>query len=404
MDNLQTQRMIEWLDEERRRDRAMLAQLEERNRQQQELIEQMRRQMNGMENELASLRTQFMPANRDQELMQLLRQEFNQVIEGLEAKRLTAEREAERRHEIMRETILTPIRKLEDQQERTTESIRDVLGVRAERDRMASAIAAMQQRVEEQGKKIEEPERRLTLLEEQRRQDTRRLSDVQSQLPELQRALENIHTKVDLIEGLTKNNEKRVIELQNSESARREEIQMFLDQQNLLAQQREQQIQDLRQRVLQYDDDMRRNMERFESWSETHRQMKKVVDDFDRIGDRLERRINEVAEMQRLSEERFRSEWNDWTDEDQRKWKEFTVGNDESWRIHNKEMLEIRAVIKETQNRLDPFYRSLERLWKLQRAQAELYRERYQALLLEYDKPQEAFALSLGENGNGSGL
>jgi hypothetical protein len=41
---------------------------------------------------------------------------------------------------------------------------------------------------------------------------------------------------------------------------------------------------------------MRRNLERFESWSETYRQMKKVIEDFERIGDRLERRINEVAE------------------------------------------------------------------------------------------------------------
>jgi hypothetical protein len=40
-------------------------------------------------------------------------------------------------------------------------------------------------------------------------------------------------------------------------------------------------------------------MERFENWSEAYRQMKKLIEDFERMGDRLERRINEVAEMQR---------------------------------------------------------------------------------------------------------
>jgi chromosome segregation ATPase len=405
MDTLQTARMIEWLDEERRRDKAMLAQLEERNRQQQELIDQLKRQLNGLENDLSTMRAQYMPANRDQELMQLLRNEFNQIIEGLEAKRLTAEREAERRQEIMRETLMTPVRKLEDQQDRTTEAMRDIIGIRTERDRMAAAIAAMQQRVEDVAKKIEEPERRLLLVEEQRRQDARRLSDVQSAIPDLSKSIEQVGLKVDLIEGLTKSNEKRIIELQTGESNRREEIQIFLDQQNLISQQREQQVSDIRQRVTAYDDDMRRNIERFEAWSETHRQMRKVVDDFDRISERLERRINEVAEMQRLAEERFRTEWNDWTSDDQHRWKEFTVSNDESWRQHNKEISELRLLLRETAERLDPLYRSLDRVWKLQRAQAELYRERYQALLLEYDKPQEMVnalgeVLLEGNNGN----
>jgi hypothetical protein len=403
MDNMQTARMIEWLDEERRRDKAMISQLEERTNQQQELMEQMKRHINGLENDIAGQRAQFMPANRDQELMALFRKEVSDMIESLEARRLTAEREADRRQEIAREGIMVPIRNVEERQERLEDSIRDVLGARSERDRMTAAIAAIQQRVEDVAKKIEEPERRVILLEEQRRQDSRRLSDVQTTLPEISKALEQLSMKGDLIEGLTKSNEKRILELQTSESERREEIQQFLDQQNLITQQRDIQINDLRNRVTSYDEEMRRNLERFESWAETHRQMRKIVEDFERIGERLDRRINEVAEMQRLSEERFRTEWNDWISDDQIRWKEFTVSNDESWRIHGKEMQELRGILKELHERFDPMRANVDRLWKLQRAQADLYRERYQALLIEYDKPEDNAPVSsttLSANGH----
>src|SRR5687768_2100180 len=99
MDVLQTARMIEWLDQERRRDKAMISQLEERLQQQQEYMDQLKRQLNGLENEQSSMRVQYMPREREQEVLELFRKELNQAIEGLEAKRLTSEREQERRSE-----------------------------------------------------------------------------------------------------------------------------------------------------------------------------------------------------------------------------------------------------------------------------------------------------------------
>jgi len=398
MDVMQTARMIEWLDEERRRDKSTISQLEARSREQQDVIDQLKRQLNGLENELSAQRSQFMPINREPELLEIFRKEFGDIIEGMESKRLTAERELERRQELARENLMNPVRNLETELEKFKETMKEFSGARAERERISAAMVALQQRVEDLNKQIEVPTRRIDLLEEQRRQDTRRLSEIQTTLPELSKSLEQSATRLELIEGLTRSNEKRIIETQNADSNRREEMQQFLDQQNLIAQQREQQLNEIKQQVSQYDDDIRRNLERFEAWADTHRQMRKIVGDFERIGDRLERRINEVAEMQRLSEERFRTEWNDWIDEDQLRWKEFTVNNDEAWRIHNKEQQELRATLDTLRETLAPLEKSLERVWRLQRAQAELYRDRYQAMLLEYDTPEKP---TVASNPNG---
>jgi chromosome segregation ATPase len=257
----------------------------------------------------------------------------------------------------------------------------------------------VQQRVEDLAKKFEEPERRITFLEEQRRQDSRRISDIQSEIPDIQKQVDAVRPKMEAIEGMVLRNEKRIIDVQTAERDRREEIQQFIDQQTLLLQQRDQQVAELTKSFGSYDDDMRRYIERFESWAETHRQMKKVVDDFERIGERLGRRINEVAEMQRLSEERFRQEWNDWIADDQKRWKQFTLTNDEAWRNLDKQLGQSRQNLEGLQAALDPVKNSIDRIWQLERARAQLYRERYQALLLEYDQIERPAPVA-SSNGN----
>ena len=399
MDLAQAARMIEWLDEERRRDRGIIASLEERLVQQDEIIGQLERRLNGMEGEQSIMRTTFLPVGREAEIADQMRTEFQQTIEGIESKRLMAEREAERRGDIGRESIARVVRDLEDRTVTLERVIEELPAARVERDRVASALAAVQQRVEDLAKKFEEPERRITFLEEQRRQDSRRISDIQSEIPDIQKQVDAVRPKMEAIEGMVLRNEKRIMDVQTAERERREEIQQFIDQQTLLLQQRDQQVAELTKSFGSYDDDMRRYIERFESWAETHRQMKKVVDDFERIGERLGRRINEVAEMQRLSEERFRQEWNDWIADDQKRWKQFTLTNDEAWRNLDKQLGQSRQNLEELQTALDPVKNSIDRIWQLERARAQLYRERYQALLLEYDQIERPASV-VSSNGN----
>ncbi|MCC6799766.1 MAG: hypothetical protein IT325_06595, partial [Anaerolineae bacterium] len=106
--------MIEWLDEERRRDRGNIALFEERISQQSDLIEQLLRRIDGLESEQSTMRSTFLPSGRDSELSQQLRVEFQQMIESTESKRLMAEREAERRADIARESVTRMVREVED--------------------------------------------------------------------------------------------------------------------------------------------------------------------------------------------------------------------------------------------------------------------------------------------------
>ncbi|MEL7236284.1 MAG: hypothetical protein AAGK74_17410, partial [Chloroflexota bacterium] len=55
------------------------------------------------------------------------------------------------------------------------------------------------------------------------------------------------------------------------------------------------------------------------------------------------------------------------------------------WRNHDKEFERHVLRMQELEAMLPPLRESLNRMWNLERARAELYRDRYQSLLLEYD-------------------
>ncbi len=403
MDINQAARMIEWLDEERRRDKAMIATLEERVAQQQDTISALMKRLSSVESDQSIMRSQFVPNGRESDVLDQVRREIQQMVESLDAKRLTAEREAERRAELAREGLARSVRELTEKIARLERQSTEMPAIVVERDRLAAAVAALQQRVDDLFKKLEEPDRRLAFLEEQRRQDARRISEAQSEIPELQKQIDSIKPKLSLIEDLALRTERRMQDIQNGDRERREQIQAFIDQQTLLMQQRDQQISELVAKFGEQDSIMARNIERFETWSEAYRSMKKIIDDFERIGDRLERRINEVAEMQRLSEERFRQEWNDWSSEDQKRWKQFTLSNDEVWRSHDKEFERFVQRIAEMQQLFAPIQDSLDRLWRMERERAKLYRETYQALLLNFDTGGSSGSVSPAGNGLISG-
>ncbi|MCY3834029.1 MAG: hypothetical protein OXG85_13525 [Chloroflexi bacterium] len=377
--------MIEWLDEERRRDKALIATLEQRVTQQSDSVDTMQRRVNSVETDQALIKQEALPAKREHDIIEQVREDMEKMLENAEARRLTAERESERRLELQRENIQRAVAELSEKADRLEKQLANISDIQTEGDRLANAMRLLNQEVDDLTIRLEGPDRRLSFLEEQRRTDARRLAEIESELPEYKKSVDSAQPKLALLEELAVRNERRIQDFNNLDRERRDQIQQFIDQQQLLVQQRDQQLAELTKRFGVHDEELQKNIERFEVWAQAYREMKRIVDDFNRIGDRLERRINEASEMQRLSEERFREEWNDWRDEDQKRWRQLTLSSDEVWRNHDREFSAFIRRMDAVEASIPGLRGSIERLWRLERARAELYRERYQAMLHEFD-------------------
>lgn len=387
MDIQQALRLIEWLDEERRKDRQTISTLEERLASQQDTLDSLARRVNGMESDQSSLRGGAAAASpaASNDAMDQLRREMRQMVETVETKRLNAERESQRVGEMQREQVMRTLREVEEKTERIGRQTVEFPGFQAERDRLAGVVGDLQLKVDDLGKRFDDPERRIAYLEEQRRQDARRITDLETQLQESRKSLDSMRPKIALIEDLSLRNERRIQEIGNTDRERREQIQQFIDQQTLLNQTRDQETANIMRRFEEHDRVMEQNIQRFESWSEAYRAMRQIIEDFHRIGERLERRINEVAEMQRLSEDRFRQEWNTYRTDDQKRWKQYSLTNDEVWRRHDEDFGEYAKTLQAIQTEIPVLQNNINRLWQMERDRAAIEAERARTLLQQME-------------------
>jgi chromosome segregation ATPase len=396
MDIAQLAKIVEWMDEERRRDKATIVTLEQRLAQQQEFIDTMNRRVNGMESEQSALKEAAMPAIREQQIKDDIRGEIQRLIEASETRRLNAERETERRLRLENDNLTRQITDLDERIKSALADTRSVNELKEERDSFRRSLQELALKLEDLNKRSEEPDRRIASLEELRRQDARRIAESETEVPLLKKTLGELRPKLSLVEELALRNERRVQETQNTERDRREQIQQFIDQQTLNDQQRDQRVESILKRVDSQEKAFLAQTATFESWEQTYREMKRSVEDYTRISERLDRRINEVADSQRLSEERFRTEWNTQREEDQKRWKQFTLSNDEVWRKHEKDFEALSKRLEALSERFPLLTDSIERLWKLERERAQLYRERYQTMLMEHDLQSAAPAVPAG--------
>ncbi|HEC22260.1 MAG TPA: hypothetical protein ENI95_05015 [Chloroflexi bacterium] len=359
----QVEQMVAWLDEERRKDKALITRLEERTASQAALIEDQARRIQSLEGELAALRTKQLSVSMFDEAMTRLRNEVMEALNQLETRREAVDQDLRKMREMDREATAKALEEIQQEMIRRME--REMQPHRAEAERLSRVAVELQNFANDLNRGLEEFERKLTYLEEQRRQDARRLSDVNSQIVELGKRVEDQQAKLTLLEELSRRNERLLEEMSGMLQELKQERKTWMEQEALAAHQREQVMNDMLGRIESFAEQMDAFTRQIEGWADTHRAMKKQVEDFDRLADRVDRRLNEVTELQRLSEDRFRQEWEEFLQDDQKRWRQFTLTNEEAWRTNEKqveEMLAQLAQLHERSERLDEHVKRFTRI------------------------------------------
>jgi hypothetical protein len=72
----------------------------------------------------------------------------------------------------------------------------------------------------------------------------------------------------------------------------------------------------------------------------THRDVKRMQDKLADLSSLLDRRVNEITEIQRLAEEKFRVEWNTFIADDQKRWTNHTISLKEQTKLQERQVQE----------------------------------------------------------------
>ena len=329
MDQSQLEKRVAWLDDEHRKDKNLIAMLEERINALENRISTTEQQNKDLTGELTRLSTVMGRMDHFDESIEQHRVEFNKQFKNHTA-------QSEQRVDEVSNVLRAEIRGFETSLAEVRRGLEPISGLRAdiqariqEEERLAQLITGLQQDVNSLHRNEEEQSRIYRLIEDGRRQDGKRLTDIQGELTAVRKRSDEQRGRLDITESNLRKIDTRINELLAVERDRRDAQAEFLEKQALVDVERDRVWKDWQARfdmIEKQSSDLESQLQLLDT---THLTIKRMQDGVDDLIVRVERRINEIVEMQRLAEERFRQEWTTFKADDQKRWTNYTLSQDE---------------------------------------------------------------------------
>jgi len=285
------------------------------------------------EADLQKARAAAVQSTKVPDLLDQLRGEIGQLLDGVEQRRSKAEREAEK-HRLQDRDLVNG--QLADLLKRV-EALRvvDELAARKEGEmRLFQMAGDMRQRLDVVVRGDGERTAALASIQEQRRQDAKRMTDMYSELQQARRRVDELKARADVMQDVAVRSDARVGEMLGMETERHTRQAAWLEQQNLVQLERERGAREVQAALTASETLLREFSQRMDIYAESHREMQRTAQSFGDQTARLDRAVVEAREAQRLLTDRMLEEWNEFAAADQRKWNAHLLSRDEQWREH----------------------------------------------------------------------
>ena len=229
MDIAQLAQMVNWLDEEHRRDRAEIARLQQRiESQSADIIEQARR-IQDLEGKLASTQSQFTRFNQIESAINNTKHELTNLVERDSEIRVSSQRELERMRLTDRETLSREISEVRRELPRFNR-LEEAMEIRSVEDvRLSELIMGVRNQIGGLAKEIEERTRQIPFLAEQRTSDTKRIAQLQQETVELFKRIEATSGRLPLLEETIRKGLNEIEKLPPQIDTIREQNALFME-------------------------------------------------------------------------------------------------------------------------------------------------------------------------------
>jgi hypothetical protein len=329
MDLDQLQKRIQWIEDDRRKEKDTLALLDSRILAMEGSISAIAQQIKDLSGELTRFSAIVTRMDQyDQNLIQA-RLESKRAVDELDKdiKQRLDENEKIRRAEIKAiESSVVDVRKELEILPKLDKGIQ----ARIDDDsRLRRSIDELRDRIEAVRLEEEEYTRTYRLLEDGRRQDAKRIVELQGEVTALRKRADDQKGQTELFNTNLRRIDTRLNELVTVESERRDAMATFLDKQALTQVDRERVWKEWQIRFENIEKQAVDVESQLLILDSTHRDAKRAQSSLEELTQRVERRINEITEIQRLSEDRFRQEWITFKADDQKRWTNYTLTQEE---------------------------------------------------------------------------
>lgn len=351
MDLNQVTRLVQYLDEERRKDRAMIVQLQERVDSLSREVEARTRYAHSLETTINELRVQLPKAMIWTTAVEQVRNEFNAIIERIEDQRVKTERESMRVRQVEIESLVRQINELKREVKPYSKYAEDIEARKIEEGRLSELIGRNQVQLMDLERRFDAPGAQIAYLEEQRRQDTKRIVAVEQSIPEVSRKIDLFAPRLLLLDEAIR---KKGLELEEAAKVIEAQTQV-LEAQRVADIRRERQFAEYAEVVEKLKQRGDETQQQVTGFIQMREEVRRVLADVPEVGARLEVRINEIAEIQRDGEDRAKRVADEFREAIQKEIRSFMVAQDEKWHPRDKRIADYEPRIEAIENELPRF-------------------------------------------------
>ncbi len=332
MDLEQIIQRLEWLDEQRRKDRAQISELQNRLANYEGQHNVLVGRIKTLEAELADLKSLAPRLGQFDQALEKQRADTLKMFAERDKRTQRQWREAENRWQTQVDDLSRRIRETANRLDVLPE-IQSALATLDQADqRLRRDLSKLEGKLGSIFETLDDLQRAQRILDENRRQDLKRVADLQGEIAAVRRRVEEVREKIDLASDTAKMLDMRINALMAAEEERRRAQLEFIESQSRRQAEHERAWKDMQTRFQAFADQAASLDTQLGTIQETHRQVKRALDQFTDINQRLERRITEITEMQRLAEDRMRQEWVAFKADDQKRWTSYTLTSDAQYK------------------------------------------------------------------------
>ena len=328
---------LEFLDKQQRETKETLASLKESLASFETTVNAVSKQIKSLSKQVTDITPASKRVDQFESIISKQRTDIIKFIEDNEKARIKEDKETAKRTQGEINELNRAVTQLKSSLNPT--EIKKLFKERAdETQRALNNIADLKLSVDETRRSNEDVRHTLLANEDARKNDLKRIADLQGELTALRKRIDENREKSTLQGDTIRNIESRLTELLASELERKQAQAAFLDQQRVAQVDRDRAWKDWQERFDTFQKEAEALDLQIQKLDETLRNAKKAQDTYVDLNSKLERRINEVTEMQRLAEERLRQEWISFKADDQKRWTGYSLSSEESFRDIRKEV------------------------------------------------------------------
>jgi chromosome segregation ATPase len=333
---------IDWLEKEHRKNKETIASLKEQLASMDTSVGAASKQMKTLDKQFSDIGATASRLNQFEEILNKQRADLKKAIDENDKRSQKREADAAKRHQLEVEDINKSLAEMKknfdplDLKKKFKERTDETQG-------LLNNIADLKERLEDAIKTSQDLVQLQKVIDEGRKQDLKRMADIQGEFAAVRKRVDENREKTSLHSDSMRNMENRLTELLNTELERKQGQIAFLDQQTRAQVDRDRAWKDWREKYESFRKEAETLDTQVQALDETLRAAKKAQEAYLELNTKLERRINEVTEMQRLTEDRLRQEWITFKADDQKRWTGYTLSSEESMRDIRKDVQKIEG-------------------------------------------------------------